>query len=60
MYCPYCKVIPVVVGKHAYHHLDRASLQPYNTFLTTLYECPVCGTTIETTQQVRITNKKEG
>lgn len=60
MYCPYCgKEITMVVMKHDYHQRDNTTPQPYNTFLTVLYECLDCGVTVETSQQVRITNVKK-
>ena len=59
MYCPYCKGITMIDLKLDYHKRDRTLPQPYNTFLTVLYQCPDCGTTVETSQQVRITNRKE-
>ena len=60
MYCPYCEGnLLMEVKKYDYHQTDRLSLQPYNTFLTVLYSCPECGTTVESSQQVRITNVKE-
>ena len=62
MICPYCGGIrgaEMIVQKQDYHHKDKTVVQPYNTFLTVLYICAECGTTVETSQQVRITNKKE-
>ena len=58
MYCPYDDEL-LRVKRYDYHHTDKALPQPYNTFLTVLRVCSLCGTTVETSQQVRITNKKE-
>lgn len=62
MICPFCKGIEMLVEKHSYHHVRAIRMsQPMNDILSILYKCPECGTTVETTQQVRIASpKKEG
>ena len=62
MKCPYCPVnteMPEL--KYSYHKTSGRALQPINDILSVQYGCPECGTTVETSQQVRITPpKKEG
>ena len=58
LHCPLCKDIIMLPVKYDYHRKVDTH-QPYNTFLTVLYECPICKTTVETSQQVRITSPKE-
>jgi len=61
MRCPYCKDVEMLESKHDYHHLQITILaQPKTTILSVLYKCPCCGTTVETSQQVRIVSPKEG
>lgn len=58
MYCPYCGK-KLGVPKWDYHKRDMIAQAPYNTFVSVLYECPDCSVTVETSQQVRITNVKK-
>ena len=58
MLCPFDKVVGMREVKRDYHHLTRQLVQPMNTILSILYECPECGVRVETSQQVRVTPVK--
>ena len=59
MKCPYCRNgVEMEERKYDYHNKFEVP-QPVNTFLSVLYGCPECKTTVEITQQVRIVSPKE-
>ena len=58
MLCPFDKLVGMREVKRDYHHLTRQLIQPMNTILSILYECPDCGVRLETSQQVRVTPVK--
>ena len=57
IHCPYCNG-EMIERKYDYHNKFKMP-QPVNTFLSVLYWCPKCKTTVETSQQVRIVSPKE-